>query len=105
MDEAIVALRGQVDIGDATIQKMSPIDGEMRRAIDLGITPDVTKIPPAGKRLSSFDLKGDNSHRAFLRRFVLANAAPGPRSSQTDGRREIEALSARSATLQRLHHR
>jgi hypothetical protein len=49
---------------------MSPIDGEMRCAVDLGITPDVTKIPPAGERLSSFDLKGDNSHRTLLCRFV-----------------------------------
>jgi hypothetical protein len=78
MDEAIAALRGQIDIGDATIGEMSRIDGEMRRAVDLGITPDVTKIPPAGGRLSSFDLKGDNSRR--VRPSVRSgNAAPGPK--------------------------
>ena len=55
---------------------MSRTDGEMRRTVDLVITPDVTKIPPAGERLSSFDLKGDNSHRVLLRRFVLAMLLP-----------------------------
>jgi hypothetical protein len=88
MDETVAALWGQVDIGDATIQKMSRIDGEMRRAVDLGITPDVTKIPPAGERLTSFDLKGDNSHRVppSVR---SGNAAPGPEGESNRLGREI----------------
>ena len=71
----------------------------MRRAVDLGITPDVTKIPPAGERLTSFDFKGDNSHRAppVVR---SGNAAPGPKGeSNRLARARDRARSARSQRL------
>ena len=68
---------GQLDIGDGPVQRMRRVDGEMRRAVDLGIAPDITKLPPAGERLSGFDLKADYSHRAPPT-IGSGNAAPTP---------------------------
>ena len=64
MHEATLVARGQIDIGDNPVQGMGRVDRETRRAVELGIAPDIAKFPPAGERPSRFDLKGDNSHGA-----------------------------------------
>ena len=54
MHQAIASALGQVDIGDGAVQRMRRIDGEMRRAVELLITPDIAKFPTIGERLVGF---------------------------------------------------
>ena len=78
MDETVAALWGQVDIGDATIEEMSRIDGEMRRAIVWAQRPMSPKSRPPASACRVLTSRATTAI-AFLRRFVLAMLAPGPR--------------------------
>ena len=42
---------------------MCRVDGEMRRAVELLVAPDIAELAAIGEWLAGFDLEPDNSHR------------------------------------------
>ena len=79
MHQAIASALGQIDIGNGAVQPMPWINGEMCRAVELLITPDIAKFPSVGERLAGFDLELDNSHGTPpLRRTVHPYQFAGP---------------------------
>ena len=79
MHQAVASALGQIDIGDGAVQPMRRINGEMCRAVELLITPDIAEFPTIGERLAGFDLEPDNSHcTPPLRRTVHPYQFAGP---------------------------
>ncbi len=64
VDEAVAAVTGEVDIGDDAVQLVRRIDGEMRRPVELDVTPDLAERPSIGELPADVDLETDNGHRA-----------------------------------------
>ncbi len=62
MHQPVADARREIDICDAAVERMGRIDREMRQAVELHVTPDGTKITPAGERLSCLDLEADQGH-------------------------------------------
>ena len=62
MHQAVASALGQVDIGDGAVRRMPRINGEMCRAVELLIVPDIAEFSTVGERLAGFDLEPDNSH-------------------------------------------
>src|SRR5271170_3056710 len=98
MHKTVTVARGQVDVGDAAIQRMCWVDREVRGAIELGVSAHGTKIAPAGEGLSCLDFKGSNGHRAPPS-VCSGNAAPDPEMKSNrmagSGRPDLDRIKSR----------